>query len=342
MVTRRYPKRCEESSRRCLEACEPRAMSDDDLKLSLGDTRRALKGVARSVLGPSAWRWLKTVTGRGPRRLPWSVLDATLDEAARAFAASEEAGRAYLSTVEFEVPIIDGDPFSPAFRDAQLRLYERIAGRAYRAKESETSRLSAAEVTRRPYPFSTGSSRVVGDYFTLLGFVLSTLDLEPGATVIELGPGWGHTTRALLQVGCDVTAVEVDDGFAAALEGSGAKVVRADMLEFTPSAPVDVVLFFESFHHASDPVALLSRLVSWLAPGGLVCFAAEPIDSAFSMPWGVRLDGLSAWSIRRHGWLELGFRPDFFFELLDRAGLTGLRVRSPAHPDAQAIIARRK
>lgn len=316
-------------------------MRDDELTLSLADTRRALTGVARSVLGPAAWRTLKGIVGRGKRTLPLSALDETLQHAAEAFRSSEEAGRAFLAEVEFEAPPAHGDPFSPAWREAQLELYARIAGRPYAAHESETSRLSAADVARRPYPFSTGSAALVGDYFLLLGFLFSTLEVRPGSRVVEFGPGWGHTTRALLQLGCQVTAVEVDEGFAAALEGSGARVVRADMLDFTPDSPVDVVLFFESFHHASDPVRLMARIGSWLAPGGVAYFGAEPVDAAFPFPWGLRLDGLSAWSIRRNGWLELGFRPDFFFELLSRSGLTGRRVRSPAHPDAQAIIARR-
>jgi hypothetical protein len=36
--------------------------------------------------------------------------------------------------------------------------------------------------------------------------------------------------------------------------------------------------------------------------------AAEPITDDFGEPWGLRLDGMSAWSIRKHGWLELGFQ----------------------------------
>ncbi len=39
------------------------------------------------------------------------------------------------------------------------------------------------------------------------------------------------------------------------------------------------------------------------------------------MPWGVRTDGESLWAIRRNGWLELGFHPDYFRQALGRVGL---------------------
>ena len=51
---------------------------------------------------------------------------------------------------------------------------------------------------------------------------------------------------------------------------------------------------------------------------GAIVFAAEPIIDDFYCPWGVRLDGQSAWSIRKFGWLELGFRTDYFRKTLDR------------------------
>ena len=53
-------------------------------------------------------------------------------------------------------------------------------------------------------------------------------------------------------------------------------------------------------------------------------FKAEPIVAANSevvpYPWGVRLDGLSVWSICQWGWLELGFQEPYFLALMKGEG----------------------
>ena len=60
-----------------------------------------------------------------------------------------------------------------------------------------------------------------------------------------------------------------------------------------------------------------------LKPKGEIYFAAEPITNIFPLPWTLRLDGESLFVIRKHGWMELGFRADFFSELLNKTGWDG-------------------
>jgi len=111
------------------------------------------------------------------------------------------------------------------------------------------------------------------------------------------------------------------------------------MLSFEPTKAFDSVLFFESFHHCADPVAMIGRVRRLLARGGAAYFAAEPITDDFAAPWGLRLDGMSAWSIRKHGWLELGFQSGFFHELLERNGFEVARCSDPNLADARLIVA---
>ena len=47
-------------------------------------------------------------------------------------------------------------------------------------------------------------------------------------------------------------------------------------------------------------------------------------------PWGPRLDGLSLWSTRIHGWLELGFAAGYFSEALARTGWRAEHRRATA------------
>ena len=55
---------------------------------------------------------------------------------------------------------------------------------------------------------------------------------------------------------------------------------------------------------------------------GIAVFAAEPITDAFPLPWGVRMDGMSVWSIRRFKWLELGFQESYWRRIMQEHGWT--------------------
>lgn len=52
----------------------------------------------------------------------------------------------------------------------------------------------------------------------LVGKLVSASGVGPGMTVLEVGPGTGTLTEALLDAGCRVVAVELDEGLATLLE----------------------------------------------------------------------------------------------------------------------------
>ncbi len=111
------------------------------------------------------------------------------------------------------------------------------------------------------------------------------------------------------------------------------------MLGFTPERRFDAAVFFESFHHCSDHLAMLRRLHDIVRPGGAVLFAAEPVQP-LDYPWG-RGSTLSVWSSRTHGWLELGFDIRYFDQALVRTGWRGERRRlGRGLGEADVIVAR--
>lgn len=262
-------------------------------------------------------------------------LDVALRRAYEAFKVSEAEGRAVLDGIELIVstPRPSGHA-SEEYRKNELALYERLAGRPY-STENEHSPIEVEDSVRRPHPYRTGSAEVVGDQLILLGFLMKAIGAGPPARVLELGPGWGNTTLALLQTGYYVTAVEIEPRFAEVIRRRCAEhaerleVVTADMLTFTSARKFDVVLFFESFHHCTDHRLLLRRLHDVVAEGGRVLFVGEPIMD-LPYPWGLRLDGQSLWSIRQLGWLELGFDREYFMRALRETGWTGRRLHSRA------------
>jgi SAM-dependent methyltransferase len=312
-----------------------------------------LRQGARDVfdaLPPPARRLVRLAARRpGPRPVPLERLDAELAVAAELFAGSEDRAREFLDGLALEPPPgPPDDPFSEEYREWTWSLYREIAGRPAYVLENEESPIDVSGALRRPFPYATGSPAVVGEDLEARGSVLRCLGgpagVMPPARIVEYGPGWGNLTLDLVATGYEVTAVELDPRFCDLIArrypaGGRLEVVRADMLSFRPESPFDAAVFFESFHHCADHMALLDRLRSVVQPEGRVLFAGEPVQE-MPYPWGPRLDGLSVWSMRTYGWLELGFTPAYFRNALARTGWRGRRYRlARRHPKSDVVVA---
>jgi ubiquinone/menaquinone biosynthesis C-methylase UbiE len=170
----------------------------------------------------------------------------------------------------------------------------------------------------------------------------SSWGLSPPARIVEFGPGWGNLTADLVSTGFHVTAVEIDTQFCELIRRRCPNpellsIKQGDMLSFEPDELYDAAIFFESFHHCSDHVAMLKKLHRIVRPGGVVFFASEPIQW-MTYPWGPRLDGMSVWSTRTYGWLELGFDIAYFNATLKRTGWRGTRRSVGARPGVSDVI----
>ena len=270
-------------------------------------------------------------------------LDAMIDECDRALAISDDAMRAVFATFQMAPPDnLPRDPFSMEYREAQLRLYTQISGRSY-SKANEATEFDVDVAVRRPFPFNTQSCATTGEHLMFMGFLLRTMALAPGSRVLEFGPGWGNTTIALAQLGHHITAVDIEPRFCelikrrAAATGVTIEVVNDDFMWIEQAdGQFDAIVFFECFHHASNHLALLRALHRVIKPEGRIFFGAEPITSDFPLPWGLRLDGQSLWSIRKCGWLELGFHEDYFANALTMTGWYGIK-HTPGEPKWMSV-----
>jgi 16S rRNA (adenine1518-N6/adenine1519-N6)-dimethyltransferase len=90
------------------------------------------------------------------------------------------------------------------------------------------------------------ASRALGQNFmadaNVVRKIVRLAGVGPGDRVVEVGAGLGSLTLALLEVGADVTAIEVDQHLAPVLRGvvepGGATVIEADAMELDWSALV--------------------------------------------------------------------------------------------------------
>jgi 2-polyprenyl-3-methyl-5-hydroxy-6-metoxy-1,4-benzoquinol methylase len=269
----------------------------------------------------------------------------------RALISDDELRKAL---TEFHYVVDDNlpkDPYSQDYYDAQMKLYLDISGKEYYTVENEHTDFDFEVLKNNPFPYSTKSPTTVGDHLIAQGFLIKVMNLPPHARIVEFGPGFGNTTLHFTQMGYQVTAVDCNQSYLDLIKYRAGKLsnqvdlVKKDMLEFSASEKYDAAVFFECFHHCSNHIQLIKNLYELISDNGLIAFAAEPIveepTTALPYPWGLRLDGISVWSIRKFGWLELGFDSSYFMRTLLLHGWTPQRYRSDVSPLADVIVAKK-
>lgn len=121
---------------------------------------------------------------------------------------------------------------------------------------------------------------------------IKAVDLAPGARCLEVGGGHGSIARWLCEYAGPaghVTATDVDIGFLSKLSLPNLDVLRHDVtIDDFPSNSFDLVHARAVLMHVPGRMAVLRRMVSWLAPGGWLL--AEECDfgmwmSDFDVIW---------------------------------------------------------
>jgi 16S rRNA (adenine1518-N6/adenine1519-N6)-dimethyltransferase len=129
--------------------------------------------------------------------------------------------------------------------------------------------------------------------------IVQVARVQPGESVVEVGPGLGSLTLAVLEAGATVTAVEIDHRLAARLPGTAAshgvaegalRVIDADALRITHLPGEPTVLVANLPYNVSVPV-LLHFLETF--PGierGVVMVQAE-VGERLAAPPGSKIYG---------------------------------------------------
>jgi trans-aconitate 2-methyltransferase len=115
--------------------------------------------------------------------------------------------------------------------------------------------------------------------------LLNRIPLAAPATILDLGCGAGNVTCFLAErwprsgiTGVD-NSREMLERAAKSLPGAG--WVEADLRDWRPRTPVDLVFSNAALHWLEDHAALLPRIASWVNPGG--CLAVQ-MPASFEHP----------------------------------------------------------
>lgn len=132
--------------------------------------------------------------------------------------------------------------------------------------------------------------------------LLSRVDGEP-RRIVDLGCGPGTSTQLIVERFPEAEVVGVDNSEAMLAEARGrlpqARFERADIADWAPAEPPDVIFANDSLQWLPDHERLFARLIAFLAPGGALAVQMpdtrhEPSHALMRLvaadgPWADRL-----------------------------------------------------
>ncbi len=239
----------------------------------------------------------------------------------------------YVPTVRIDQ---DQDPDGESYMRSMMALYEELANRKFEPEHTEMTSLDVENLIPRESPYAGTPVRSRALHYQRLSTALRQSGAGDGRA-LDMGCGWGLSSEFLAQLGYSVTAIDINPLFVNLVErrarrlGLDISVHQGTFDAFQVDAQsYDAALFYECFHHASRPRETLAKIAAALKPGGKLLLVGEPIQSLWWKHWGLRLDPLSIYCIRKFGWFESGWSSEYLSRIVSDAGLV---PEMHVHPD---------
>ena len=132
---------------------------------------------------------------------------------------------------------------------------------------------------------------------------------------LDVGCGSGSALGVAQALGWQVAGVEVDEAAAARARRFSAQIHVGDVLGAPfATGSFDVVTAYHVLEHVPDPVAVLRRMLEWLAPGGLLIVEVPNAGGLGAAIFGSAWSGLE---LPRH---LSHFSPESLSRAVERAG----------------------
>lgn len=240
------------------------------------------------------------------------------------------------------------DPNSEEYWQQQIALYKELSGRELDQTQNELTEFPLEDYVGAVNAYASNDPVRISLHFCRLSKLIRLARPPNSARVLDLGCGWGLSSELFSVMGCNVTAVDINAKFAnlvrarASRLGMRTQVINSSFDELSLDGLYDLIVFYESLHHAVRPSELISRVSRCLSPNGKIALAGEPIQELWWETWGLRLDPLSIYCIRKFGWFESGWSRNYVTRMLVQSGLSPSIVDDADPEIGPIVIADRK
>jgi len=220
-------------------------------------------------------------------------------------------------------------PYSDEYYQQQVALYEEISGRKLNQADGELHPIDIESLIGAPNPIGILDVAQMSEHVRAVSMMMSVTALTGQAKVLDMGAGHGIASEVMAFMGCRVRAVDIDPALSelsrrrAAAHGLQIErsILNFDDLSSIEDGQYDGAFFSQSLHHCLRPWELIARLKTKIKPGdGVIAFVGEPINEYWWRHWGLRLDEVSLFVARSHGWFESGWTLDFITDCFERNG----------------------
>lgn len=234
----------------------------------------------------------------------------------------------FLNRHSLDVTPPNCSPDLPEYRNFWESVHRQILGETYDVRRHENFEFDLPAAIDCPYPYVTREPLIISQQIRDWANILEAMNMPFGASILEMGAGWGNTSLLLAQSGFNVSVLDINHLYLDLINersrrlGLKIETFEAEFLDIADIATrYDAILFYESFHHSIEHARLLRAIKGCLNIGGKICFAGEPIIEEAPYAWGLNPSGEALFQMHTHGWMELIFDQEYFQELLESNGL---------------------
>ncbi len=244
------------------------------------------------------------------------------------------AGFSYVPTYQVDQSL---DPYSEAYINEQLALHRELSGREFNQEENELCPFDMKTHARAINPYDHPDPSILAMHLGRLTRALAMSGSRKNARMLDMGCGWGLSSEMGAYLGFKVTAVDISPNFVdlvnarAKRSGWPIHAVQSTFETYKPEPEAELILFYECLHHAVrvwDVIATMAHALS--APRGKLLLVGEPITDEWWINWGLRLDPLSVYCMRKFGWFESGWSRPFLEDCFRRVRLA-IHLESDEH-----------
>jgi 2-polyprenyl-3-methyl-5-hydroxy-6-metoxy-1,4-benzoquinol methylase len=221
------------------------------------------------------------------------------------------------------------DPFGRQYFDMQTKLYSEISGRNLDQEANEQFKANTNKdnnfLANTSNPLGSKDISYISKHMRAISAMLEIANFPVGASILDVGAGWGLTSELAAYSGAEVTALDINPEFTSLISSRAKRLslpIRTSTSNFdrySTSEKFDGVIFYESLHHATQPLELLKRYANIIKPKGKIVFCGEPINDMWP-DWGLRTDAESVYVMRKYGWFESGWSERHIIQVFEHAG----------------------